>query len=393
LVSRFSLLRAGAAALCALVPAAAQTLSAPEILKRVATTYQNLKAIDVVAQQELQVIGRGGASASGASQLTFALAEGGRYLIAVKAPDREYTMVSDGSTTWRYVPKSKQWSKEEASAAADEDSGAEDAAPAGDGKDPLSQMRRMFIDRYTKIDRLAAAARLDRDDHVKVDGAKIDCYKLVITLPATSHELLIDKERFLVVRHVELRRGADAEQRMSITAKRLDTAQPPPSTFSFSPPPKTVEVSMLILPGEDRPDLVGKAAADFTLKSLDGEKVTLSDLRGKIVLLDFWATWCPPCRRELPSVAKLNATLRERNVVVLGINDESSGTVKSFLKKNSLELPVLMDGNGGIHKLYGARAIPTVVVINPTGVITAYYVGARSEEDLMSALQGAGLER
>jgi peroxiredoxin len=398
--SKSFLLRAGVASLCAILPAAAQNLSASDILKRVADTYQNLKSIDVVAQQQIQVAA-GGASASGESQLTFAMAQGGKYLVSVKASDAEYTIVSDGGATWRYVPKAKQWSREEASAAPDSDEAQADddsgkPAAADDGKDPLSQMRRTFIERYTHMDRLAASARLDRDDRVKADGQKIDCYKVLLMLPNGTHELLIDKQRFLVLRHTESHRaewnGMAGEQRTIITAKRLSIAEAAASTFTFNPPAKSAEVSMLILPGEDRPNLLGKAAADFTLKSLDGEKITLSELRGKIVLLDFWATWCPPCRRELPSVAKLSQTLQAKNVVILGINDETSGTVKSYLKKNNLALPVLMDGNSGIHKLYGARSIPTVVIINPIGVISSYLVGARQEDELMQALKGAGLE-
>jgi len=395
---RFISLRAGAVALCALLPVAAQTLSAPEILKRVSETYRNLKSIDVSAQQDVEVAA-GGRSASGDSQFTFAMGEGGKYLLTMKASDRDYTMVSDGDTTWRYVPKTKQWSKEEVAAASsggeDDDDDAQQSAEK-QSHDPLTELRSIFIDRYSALDRLGAAARLDRDDRVKVAGEKIDCYKLVLSLPSGPHELLIDKQRFFVLRHTEVRKvalsGTGGVQRTTLTVKQLDTGAPPASLFTFTPPPKTSEVSMLILPGETRVDLTGRSAADFTLKDLQGTKINLSELRGKIVMLDFWATWCPPCRHELPVVAKLHENLKDKNVVIMGINDEDAGTVKNYLKKNELTLPVLMDSNGSVHKLYGAHSIPTVIIINGDGTIAAHYIGARSEEELMKGLKSAGLE-
>jgi len=120
--------------------------------------------------------------------------------------------------------------------------------------------------------------------------------------------------------------------------------------------------------------------------------VHLADLRGKIVMLDFWATWCQPCRHELPTIEGLSRKYKEKNVLVLGINDEDVATAKHFLEKNHPDLETLHDGGRKVNRMYGCHAIPTVVVINPQGTIVAHFVGGRSEDVLIAALKQAGMQ-
>ena len=134
--------------------------------------------------------------------------------------------------------------------------------------------------------------------------------------------------------------------------------------------------------------LTGLAAADFQLKSVSGEPVRLSDLRGSVVVLDFWATWCGPCREELPIVEKLRTEFAGK-VQFLGINDEDRGTVAGFLKKHDYQLSVLMDGRKDVHRQYGIRSIPQLFVIDREGVIRQHYVGGRSEDALRKAIEAA----
>lgn len=119
-----------------------------------------------------------------------------------------------------------------------------------------------------------------------------------------------------------------------------------------------------------------RPAPDFTLTSLDGEQVKLSDLRGQVVVLDFWASWCPPCREALPHLAKLYQEESE-GVKVLAINmGESSEAARSFVQAASLgRLTVLLDEDKSVAEKYGITAIPTTVIVGPDGNIQRTFVG------------------
>lgn len=103
-------------------------------------------------------------------------------------------------------------------------------------------------------------------------------------------------------------------------------------------------------------------------------------------VLDFWATWCPPCRVELPSIEKPRAEFGD-SVQFYGVNNEDPGKVKSFVNGNHYGLAVLLDGKAQVHRLYGVSAIPTVLIIAKQGVIREPIIGSRSESSLRKAIQ------
>ena len=131
-----------------------------------------------------------------------------------------------------------------------------------------------------------------------------------------------------------------------------------------------------------------KAAPDFELKSMKGETIKLSDYRGKVVILDFWATWCPPCREEIPHFIKLQKELGEKGLAVIGVSlDQSDAPVRSFIKEHGINYPVVM-GDGRLANRYGGvRAIPTTFIINKDGEIVQKYIGYRPEETFRSDVQ------
>ncbi|MCD6527533.1 MAG: TlpA family protein disulfide reductase [Desulfuromonas sp.] len=122
----------------------------------------------------------------------------------------------------------------------------------------------------------------------------------------------------------------------------------------------------------------GMMAADFQLKDLHGQELTLSSLRGKVVVLNFWATWCPPCREEMPSMEKLHHLMQGQPFVLLAVNIEENGpqAVRSFLQTHHVTFPILFDQSAEVRKRYGVSKYPETFIINPEGEIVEKVVGA-----------------
>jgi TonB family protein len=158
----------------------------------------------------------------------------------------------------------------------------------------------------------------------------------------------------------------------------------PTDTFTFAPPPGSTEQNAGKV--DAREALVGRPAPDFKLRDLDGEDVQLTSLRGRVVLLDFWATWCGPCRMTMPKLNHLFKQFHKKEVVILGINeDEDPQTVRRFIRDNGYEYPILVTARGDpVIESYLARSLPTMVIIDKNGVIADYRVGYGSAtEDML----------
>jgi peroxiredoxin len=155
-------------------------------------------------------------------------------------------------------------------------------------------------------------------------------------------------------------------------------AQPQKVSFDWTPPADAKPLAAGPQPGAgDDPmaaadaQLRGKPAPDFTLKQLDGKSVTLSDLKGSVVVLDFWATWCGPCRMGLPHINKVAKDRAADGVKVFAVNlQEDASQIQPFLQQNNLSLPVLLDSDGAVAEKYKAEAIPETVIIAKDGTVS-----------------------
>ena len=119
-------------------------------------------------------------------------------------------------------------------------------------------------------------------------------------------------------------------------------------------------------------------APEFNLENLAGDSITLSSYRGKIVLLNFWATWCPPCRAEMPSMQKLQDRYAGDDMTVLAVDlQESRAAVEKFVDEYELAFAIPLDTDGRVGALYGVRSIPTTYIIGRDGMVIAGAVGGR----------------
>lgn len=131
--------------------------------------------------------------------------------------------------------------------------------------------------------------------------------------------------------------------------------------------------------------------ADFTLKDLHNKKVTLSELRGKIVLVNFWATWCPPCRAEMPDLDVIYTHFQSQGLVVLSISDEDAFKVASYIAPTGYHPPVLLDTGGKVAKQFHIDGIPKTFVFDRDGKLVAQSIDMRTQHQFLLMLAKTGL--
>lgn len=139
-----------------------------------------------------------------------------------------------------------------------------------------------------------------------------------------------------------------------------------------------VLAGLLLLAGcysGSRPPRIGTAAPDFTVQDAD-RKITLSELRGKVVILNFWATWCPPCVEEMPSLVRLQQRLKDKGVEVLAVSvDADENAYHKFLKDHGVDLLTVRDADQKSNDLYGTFKFPETYVIDRSGVMRRKFIG------------------
>ena len=144
---------------------------------------------------------------------------------------------------------------------------------------------------------------------------------------------------------------------------------------------------------QSRPALSGASQAmapDFALSTLEGGSVRMADLRGKVVLLNFWATWCPPCEAEMPDLDALHRTYgQSQGLVVLGVNlQEDAGKVAQYVRERNLGFPILLDVDGHVtSEVYHVRPLPTSFIVDRQGYIRDVWNGQIAREAMLARLK------
>jgi cytochrome c biogenesis protein CcmG/thiol:disulfide interchange protein DsbE len=138
-------------------------------------------------------------------------------------------------------------------------------------------------------------------------------------------------------------------------------------------------LSLLALSGcysNSRPSRIGSAAPDFTVRDSD-RAVTLSQFKGQVVVLNFWATWCPPCIEEMPSLVQMQQRMQAKGVTVLAVSvDADDGNYRRFLREHNVSLLTIRDPDQKSNALYGTFKFPETYIIDRNGVVRRKFIGA-----------------
>ena len=373
-----------------------QTDDGMQLLKRVSETYRGLESYEIRA---VVINDQRWDEARDLTETPIVMAEDkpGKFRIEAKHPFRGGMEVSDGKTTWEYAAMGHQYTKKTAGSGVD---------VADDN--PL--MPTNYVKRYRQLAEKATEAHLLREETFSLEGKQIRCAVVEVEFgsdPAmkkkqeTHHTLWIDKERALVLQEMWDNKtdmmGVSFQSRTTVAYRAIHIGQPvADELFSFTPPTNAKEVSELPLTGTSaRRALTGQPGPDFTLPALEGKKTSLSDFKGKIVLLDFWATWCVPCRESTPLIEKVNSAFSSKGLVTLAVDyGEEPAVAKGYLAHNPSSLPNLVDPNNTVADLYKVSSVPTFILISKDGKVTyrSSGFGDDTEAGLRAALKLEGLQ-
>jgi len=366
-------------------PLAAQEPSAQELLSKIGSAYGAFTGLHVVAERTESVY-LNGRPMPVTSECEFAFKSGHRYFARKNQTDREAIAVSDGNTTWKALPRSRLWTQTNASAS--------HQGNVADGHEARSTdlqgaMEKVAFGQYVALAQLAQDPVIVKEQDFKLGREKVRGYLIRAHVGPDQHELLVDKQRFVVLHYKQKVHSAEGLIEVTVNMKKIEiNSDVEDSLFHFSAAPDWKEVESLNLPGEVLVVSIGAPAPKLSLTTLEGEPVSLERLHGRVIVLDFWATWCAPCREQMPCIEKLRAEFADA-VQFYGVNDEESKTVQDFLKKNHYETPVLMDVHYEAHRSYGIHAIPTLFIIDADGIVRMHIVGSATEARIRKAIESA----
>ncbi len=406
-------------------PAALRPLDAKvqQVFTQASEAYKALKTYrDLGAVTTTMVIGGRPAETTSPASTTFARPN--KYISNLEA----LHLYSDGRTLWMYAPTRSVYYQQPLDAPAPE---------GGTTPTPQSIMRNLpvltmlndpdhsllatqtaFDSKYRGQEQLAGKLV----DHVALVSPADAWFGATDAAQSGANRILVDM--FLDVQnHMVLRLHLDLSTAMRNRITRFDQQRQEPQlnqatwqfnagqvrlntpiaedTFTFRPPADAERVdaiAALFSPTAGRPPVndeeqaesreaepsrVPYPAPDFTLPDLVGRQVRLSDLRGKVVVLDFWATWCGPCRVSLPHVQKVYDDFKDRGVLVLGVDiGEDAKTVLAFVEKNRMTFPILVDEDDKVSPLYHISAIPHTLVVDQKGTVVKVHTGfVQGQED------------
>jgi thiol-disulfide isomerase/thioredoxin/outer membrane lipoprotein-sorting protein len=372
---------------------------AGEVVKKMIEHYGDLPAVS--CKIDLAISVKGGGEEMGGDQdikgaYTFAAEKPNHAAMRLTEGDFGLTVVSDGESLYTYSPNDDMYMKAEAP---DDIAALRDEVAMTTNISQASEEGRFLLGLMTDegyehimegVTELAwvGEEKVGEEPANRVKLVRQDRLDLDLLIASNGKPWLLR-----IVPDVQKMASAMGDPRtINIAATLSDwSTDIAPDTFTFNAP----ESAMLFDPNEEQLDgttLVDKPAPELTLSKLGSEsEINLADHKGKdIVVLDFWATWCPPCVKGLPILNEVTKEYADRNVVFYAVDlRETPEEVQKFMAKKSWDFTVLMDSKGKVARSFGVGPIPHSVIISKDGIIEAVHVGIPEDlEELRTRLKG-----
>jgi cytochrome c biogenesis protein CcmG, thiol:disulfide interchange protein DsbE len=336
-----------------------------KLLSETAKNYREAKSIRI-ERSEVSIVHSELRELSDKSFSSVMLAPGGRYRREDKGATFWTIHISNGIKEWNWYPWRRQYVEETA-----HNTESEGSASAEVG----------WFGWLQQIDRKLAAGRVQAPQTIEIDGRKVDC--MVITGPAAPNQrpnpsmkgettYWIDRARKVLVKEEFGMRSSIPENRysgvMTTTYKVNDlNASFQEFLFGFTPPEGTRRVDKFEL---EPVVLLGKPAPALKLKTVYGQDFDLSSLNGKAVIVDFWATWCMPCRESMPALSKLYTELKDRNLFIVSVSlDDDPEDARQYVAKYKFSWTNLVDPKRQSEEHWGTSGIPRLLLIGTDGTV------------------------
>jgi len=345
-----------------------ETVAAKALLKKVAETYGNLKTARFESEQVVERV-REHSATRRTVHYKILIWQPGKLRVEATGSGEPSIRIADGETSWEVFPETNEYTRT-----------------------PQAKQFLVYspVSSYVLLDQIRESAKIVRQDRV----GNSDCTVVRIgrdggftqTLWIDSGSGLVWKEEF---KEPPSQSGEPFVSTVNTYALARLGESLTPQQFVFDPS-KAQSRDRSKLQQEAALNTIGSPAPEFALRDLNGNGVRLSDLRGKAVLLDFWGTWCGPCREAMPMVELLHRQFRDKRLVVLGVDYEEPAATREFLQKFGYTLPSLYDPKKQVHNEFKVGAFPTSVLVDKEGKIAWFKVGG-SDEELRDALRGQGI--
>jgi peroxiredoxin/outer membrane lipoprotein-sorting protein len=335
--------------------------NARALLKKVAQAYGNLTTAEL--QFDFTHEGSDQTTTTHSSSHTRLLfTASGKWRGETSGSGERSIEISDGKTMWEYFPESNQYIAYS-----------------------LGNLRNTIVDRYRSIAQTRGSAAITGSEHL----GDVDCAVVKIERPDSVRTLWIDpKANFILKDDIATTHSTPISSSISVTTFSPVRLLPSADDQLFFFDPQKVQARSRDQLRRDAPTKsIETLAPDFTLPDLQNQPLKLSELKGKVVLLDFWATWCAPCRAALPNLELLHRDFKDKGLLVLGVDTEEPKDQAAFMEKFGYTFRSLVDANEKAKNLYHVGGIPTTVLIDKDGKIQTFDADGSSYDSLRETIR------